>query len=100
MWHFQVEIGSLWDRQYKAWTNVTTFLLVTYIQLERVTYIHILFKTTYVNMSYLYYGNHFITLWMYVKYMECKTGIAPGGGGYFTTSLGRGIQIKNGPNQI
>ncbi len=25
MWHFQVEIGSLWDCEYKAWTNVTTF---------------------------------------------------------------------------
>ncbi len=36
MWHFQFEIGSLWDRQYKAWTNVTTFLLVTHIQLENV----------------------------------------------------------------
>ncbi len=39
MWHFQVEIGSLWDREYKAWTNVTTFLLVTHIQLESVTYV-------------------------------------------------------------
>ncbi len=27
MWHFQVEIGSLWDHEYKAWTNLRTFLL-------------------------------------------------------------------------
>ncbi len=37
LWHFQVEIGSLWDCEYKAWTNVTTVLLMTHIQLESVT---------------------------------------------------------------
>ncbi len=31
VWHFQVKIGSLWDCEYKAWTNVTTFLLETFI---------------------------------------------------------------------
>ncbi len=37
VWHFQVEIGSLSDHEYKAWTNITTFLLMTHIQLESVT---------------------------------------------------------------
>ncbi len=39
MWYFHVEIGSLWDCEYKAWTNLTTFFLKTHIQLESVTYI-------------------------------------------------------------
>ncbi len=38
LWHFQVEIGSLWDREYTAGTNVITFLLETHIQLESVTF--------------------------------------------------------------
>ncbi len=41
MWHFEVKIGSLWDHEYKDWTNVTTFLLVTHIELESVTYVSI-----------------------------------------------------------
>ncbi len=39
MWHFQVEIRSLWDCEYKAKTNVITFLLETHIQHESVAYI-------------------------------------------------------------
>ncbi len=38
MWHFEVEIGSLWDNEYKSWSNVTTVFLMTHIQLESVTY--------------------------------------------------------------
>ncbi len=41
VWHFQVEKGSLWDREYKAWNNVKIILLDTHSSWINLLLIHL-----------------------------------------------------------
>ncbi len=85
MWHFQVEIGSLWDCAYKTWTNVTVFLLETHIQLESVTYIYVVDKNIYFQSL----AEHmWVQFWTFLTHLLTKSK-------YFDTLLHSSIDHRN-----
>ncbi len=59
LWHFQVGIGTLWYHENKAWTNVTTFLLETHIQLESVIFVLLIYKDGLVGHVWHFIKKHF-----------------------------------------